>query len=263
MDLAGSTTLITGGARGIGRGIALEFAKKGSHVAIADMIARPDIAGEAEKTLEACRALGVRAHAVQADVTDETQLSSAVEKIQDTLGDIETVVANAGILESGLIHETSVDSWQRVLDVNLTGAWLTCRAVVPHMLERKSGSLVLISSVAAYRGAGSYTAYCATKSGLLGLAKALSHELAPSNVRVNVIAPGYLGTEMWIKGILGAAEEDRPNAEAEFDNIVKSTVPLGREQTASDIGQAATYFASAINVTGAELVVDGGRIAGP
>lgn len=262
-DLSGTATFVTGGARGIGRGIALSFAKAGSNVVIGDLLDRSDIAEHATQTVSACRELGVKAEAVHVDVREEATLSAAAQNVKSEFGPLTTVVANAGVISSGRVQDMELADWQNVLDVNLTGAWLTCKAFVPMLIENAGGSVVVISSVAAYRGADGYAAYCAAKSGLLGMSRALSHELASANVRINVVAPGYLGTDMWFKGILGGVDAHDRETHAAFSAIVDEAVPLGRPQTPADIGDAAVFLASSTNTTGAELIVDGGRIAGP
>lgn len=262
-DLRQTSTFITGGARGIGRGIAVAFAQAGSNVIIGDLLHRPEIASEADLTVEECRKMGVKAQAVQVDVCSEEQLINVANSINPDFGPLTTVVVNAGIIASGRVEEMPVGDWQRVIDVNLTGAWLTCRAFTPQLTKNGVGSFVVISSVAAHRGADGYSAYCAAKSGLLGMTRALSHELANRNVTINVISPGYLGTDMWFKAILGGEDKPDTQTKAEFDAVVDGAVPLGRPQTPMDIGEAAVYLASSENTTGAEIIVDGGRIAGP
>jgi meso-butanediol dehydrogenase/(S,S)-butanediol dehydrogenase/diacetyl reductase len=262
-ELRNTATLITGGARGVGRGIALAFAEAGSNVVIGDLLERADVEREADTTVSACREFGVAATAIQLDVRSEEQLHVAADQVEGEFGPLTTVVANAGVIASGRVDEMPVSDWQRVMDVNLTGAWLTCRAFAPRLASRGAGSFVIVSSVAAHRGADGFSAYCASKSGLLGMVNALSHELATRNVRINVISPGYLATDMWFKDILGGPGTSPQEAPIQFDALVASAVPLGRPQTPQDIGEAAVYLASAPNVTGAEIIVDGGRIAGP
>lgn len=262
-DLRGTATFITGGARGIGRGIALAFAEAGSNIVIGDLLQLPDIQNEADQTVTACHNFGVKAKAIQLDVCSQEQLMDAPHMIDKNFGPLTTVVANAGIIASGRVEEMPISDWQRVLDVNLTGSWLTCRAFVPHLMEQGHGSIVVVSSVAAHRGADGFSAYCAAKSGLLGMTRALSHELAERNVRINIISPGYLGTDMWFKGILGQPGKSDSDTKSEFKSIVEGAVPLGRPQTPMDIGEAAVFLASSENTTGSELIVDGGRIAGP
>jgi NAD(P)-dependent dehydrogenase (short-subunit alcohol dehydrogenase family) len=262
-DLNHTATFITGGARGIGRGIAVAFAQVGSNVIIGDLLSRPEIRFEADQTIAECLSLGVKAKAVELDVCSEEQLISAASSIDPDFGALTTVVVNAGIIASGRVEVMPVNDWQRVIDVNLTGAWLTCRAFTPQLTKQGFGSFVVISSVAAHRGADGYSAYCAAKSGLLGMTRALSHELANRNVTINVISPGYLGTDMWFKGILGGDDKQDAETKAEFEAVVNSAVPLGRPQTPIDIGEAAVFLASSQNTTGSEIIVDGGRIAGP
>ncbi len=262
-DLSQTATFITGGARGIGRGIALAFAQVGSNVIIGDLLSRPEIEAEAEQTVAECQKLGVKATSVQVDVCSEEQLTMAANSISPDFGALTTVVANAGIIASGRVDEMPVNEWQRVIEVNLTGAWLTCRAFTPLLTKQGFGSFVVISSVAAHRGADGYSAYCAAKSGLLGMTNALSHELAGRNVTINVISPGYLGTDMWFKAILGGDDNPEADTKAQFKAVVDGAVPLGRPQTPLDIGEAAVFLASSENTTGSEIIVDGGRIAGP
>ena len=262
-NLQNTSTFITGGARGIGRGIAIAFAQAGSNIIIGDLLDRPEIKVEADETIAECTKLGVQTMAVQVDVSSEEQLVKAANSIDPVFGPLTTVVANAGIIASGRVEEMQVSDWNRVLEVNLTGSWLTCRAFTPRLTKQGFGSFVIVSSVAAHRGADGYSAYCAAKSGLLGMTRALSHELASRNVTINVISPGYLGTDMWFKAILGGDAKPESQTKAEFDAVVDVSVPLGRPQTPSDIGEAAVFLASSENTTGSEVIVDGGRIAGP
>lgn len=263
MNLTDNVVLVTGGARGAGRGVAVAFAQAGADVVIADLLGSPQIAAEAALTCELIESAGRRALAVESDVRDEKSVESMVQSAVKQFGRLDHVVVNAGVIEQGPIAEMTLASWQRVVDVNLTGAWLTCRAAAPILSAQKSGSITIVSSVAAYRGGADYSAYCATKAGLGGLNRALSHELAAHQVRVNLIAPGYIQTDMWMRSILGGSGSGDEQAQRAFADVIDQSVPLGRAQTPEDIGQAAVYLASAANVSGAELMVDGGRIAGP
>lgn len=263
MNLTDSVALVTGGARGAGRGVALAFAHAGADVVIADLLGSAQIAAEASLTCELIEATGRKAFAVQCDVRSEESVGAMTQAAITQFGRLDHVVVNAGVIEQGPIAEMSLASWQRVVDVNLTGAWLTCRAAAPVLSAQKSGSITIVSSVAAYRGGADYSAYCATKAGLGGLNRALSHELAAHQVRVNLIAPGYIQTDMWMSSILGGSGSGDEQAQRAFADVIEQSVPLGRAQTPGDIGEAAVYLAAAANVTGAELIVDGGRIAGP
>lgn len=261
--ITGDRVLVTGGARGAGRGIALAFAEAGCDVVIADLLRIPEIAQAADETARLVGGAGRQAVLADCDVTQLSELEAVVALGQEKLGALDHLVVNAGVMQSGEIDEMDPAAWARVLDVNLTGAWLSCRAVVSGMKKRRRGSITIISSVAANRGAAQYTAYCASKAGLIGMMRALSHELAPYDVRVNAVLPGYLATDMWFRSILGGEGEHDSSALAAFDEVIENSVPLRRPQTAADLGEAAVYLASARNVTGSELVVDGGRLAGP
>ena len=263
MGFTGQVALVTGGARGAGQGIALSLARAGCDVVIADLLAMDDVARAAERTVALIEQEGRKALALSCDVRDEAALTAVVDEATRALGPLEHVVVNAGVIEQGDVDTMPVEAWQRVVDVNLTGAWLTCRAVAPQMKQRRSGTITVISSVAASRGGAGYTAYCATKAGTLGMVRALAHELAACDVRVNAVLPGYLGTDMWFRSILGGAGDSDEAARNAFEEVVRTSVPLGRPQTAQDLGDAVVYLAGATNVTGAELVVDGGRLAGP
>ncbi len=252
------SALITGSARGVGRGIALSLGRAGYDIVVVDLIERDEIRREAEETARQLTDLGSDVILVAADVTSAADMEAAVATAIERFGGLDLVVANAGIIADGEIGDMSVEAWRRVVDVNLTGSWLTCRAAVEVLKQRPGSSLVVISSVAAYRGASGYSAYCASKAGLIGMVRALSHELASHDVRINLIAPGYLGTNMWFDDIL---KGDDPVES--FGRVVTDAVPLGRAQTPADIGQAVVYLATAQNVTGSELIIDGGRIAGP
>lgn len=263
MDFDGQVALVTGGARGAGRGIAVAMARAGCNVVIADLLGVPEIAEASKATVSMVEREGRRAFALSCDVRDEAAIAAVIEHMTQELGPPDHLVVNAGIIDQSDIDEMQLAAWQRVVDVNLTGAWLTCRAVVPGMKQRRFGSIAVISSVAATRSAAGYTAYCATKAGTLGMVRALSTELAPHDVRVNAILPGYLATDMWFRDILGGEGEHDLRARAAFDDVVRAAVPLGRPQTAEDIGDAVVFLAGASNITGIELVVDGGRLAGP
>lgn len=252
------TALITGSARGVGRGIALSLGHAGYDIVVVDLVERDEIRREAEETARQLTELGSAVLVVPADVTSETDMEAAVAATIERFGGLDLVVANAGIIADGEMRDMSVEAWREVIDVNLTGSWLTCRSAVNVLTRRPGSSLIVISSGAAYRGAAGYSAYCASKAGLIGMVRALSHELAPHDVRINLIAPGYLGTSMWFEDILKG--EDPVES---FGRVVEDAVPLRRPQTPADIGQAVVYLADARNVTGSELIIDGGRTAGP
>ena len=258
MQLEGSVALITGGSGGIGAGLARSFARAGANVAVADLL-RITAVREAADTLQAeLEASGRSCVLLDCDVTDGSQVGSAVRDTIRHLGRLDVTCANAGIARSGRVQEMSLEQWREVIDVNLTGTFLTCQAAAAHMTQQRRGAIIVTSSVAAHRGGDGYSAYCASKSALLGFTRSLAVELAPFNVRANVISPGYLATTMWLEDILGGERRGE-----QFDAVISQAVPLGRPQIPADLGDAAVYLATAENVTGAELVIDGGHLAGP
>lgn len=261
MHLAGRVAIVTGGARGIGRGIVLALARRGAHVVVADLLADPAVDDAAEETIARARSEGVDALALPCDVRDPVQVEALVSAVIERFGHVDIGCANAGVIRESSLADGSVGDWRLMLDVNLTGSFLLVKSLTPHLTAQRSGALLMVSSIAAFRGGTHYTAYCASKAGLIGLTRATATELAPHGVRANAICPGYLATSMWYTDILpGMGEGDM---DEQFRSVVAAAVPLGRPQTPEDIGHAAVYLCEADNVTGIALAVDGGHLAGP
>lgn len=261
MELENCAALVTGGARGIGRGLAVALAAKGVDVLVADLVDDPSIAREAAETVRLVKSLGRDAVAVSCDVRREDETAAAVDAALARFGHLDIACANAGVIREGQVAGGSLADWTLTLDVNLTGAFLLARSAIPPMTARGRGIFLVTSSVAAYRGGVGYAAYCASKAGLLGFTRALATEVAPFGVRANALCPGYLATDMWFKDILpslGAGDRDE-----QFAAVVRRAVPLGTSQTPADIGQAAVYLCEADSVTGIALSIDGGHLAGP
>ncbi|MEX2372935.1 MAG: SDR family oxidoreductase, partial [Dehalococcoidia bacterium] len=198
--------LVTGGNSGIGRAIALAFAEEGINVTIcgrrADKLA--EVAAESD-----------RIHAVPADVTDEKSVTQLYEKAEAARGPFDVVVANAGIASSAPAHRTSLEEWNRIIGVNLTGAFLTARPALKGMADRKSGRIIFIASVAGLRGSAYVAPYVASKHGVVGLTRALAAELLMTGVTVNAICPAYVETEMLEESIARVMEKTgRGEAEA-------------------------------------------------
>ncbi|MCX5758844.1 MAG: SDR family NAD(P)-dependent oxidoreductase [Candidatus Hydrogenedentes bacterium] len=191
MLLHGKVALVTGAGRGIGRGIALAFAREGCDVAT---VARTTV--EIEEAANAVRALGRRALALACDVTDETAVREAVEATERDLGPIDILVNNAGYACFKPFMETDTAAWRRTLDVNLTGPFLCIQAVLPSMMARKSGRIINVSSVAGLKPIAEQSAYCASKYGLNGLTKVLAMELRPYGIGVHAICPGGVDTQL-------------------------------------------------------------------
>lgn len=243
--LDGKIALITGGSRGIGRGIALEFAREGAHVAVNY---RRDAAAAAD-TVRAVEELGGSALALQADVSDWVAVQRMVEQALEHFGQIDIVVANSGIASRVVpVWELDIEHWHKVIGINLHGVFYTCRATVGHLVQRKSGNVILISSVGADMCGPMGSPYYVAKAGVNALTKSLAKECAPVGVRVNCIAPGVIATDMGDRMLKFYGE------------ALLNTIPLGRPGQPADIGKAAVYLASddASFVTGKILRVDGG-----
>jgi 3-oxoacyl-[acyl-carrier protein] reductase len=243
MPLEDRVALVTGGARGIGRAIALRLAEDGAKVGIVDLTD-----SGADVALELERATGRAATFFKADISKEADARAAVAAVEEALGPIDILVNNAGITRDGLLLVMAESDWDAVLAVNLKGAFLMSKAVLRGMIKRRRGSIVSISSVVGRRGNAGQANYSAAKAGLIGLTKSLAREVASRNVRVNAVAPGYIETEM-----TAALDETARNA-------IISQIPLGRIGTPQGVAEAVAFLAgdSASFITGAVLAVDGG-----
>ena len=238
--------LVTGASRGIGRGIALELAREGWDVCV-NYIQHQEAA---ESTVRDIQALGQNAVAMQADVADGEAVAKMVSQAAAELAPISLLVNNAGIAGQMQFQDISDEQWNRYLAVNLSGARNTIRAVLPHMLTEKSGCIINISSIWGLRGASCEVAYACTKAALIGLTRSLALELAPSQIRVNCVAPGVIETDM-----LEALGD-------EVKAMLVEQTPLGRLGTQKDIAYAVAFLASkrASFITGQVLGAEGGFI---
>jgi NAD(P)-dependent dehydrogenase (short-subunit alcohol dehydrogenase family) len=225
--------LVTGGARGIGLACARAFVAAGDRVAVTYRTKPP----EDDDVL-----------AVSCDVTSTAEVDAAVDEVEERLGRVEVVVANAGANRDGLVLKMSDDAFDEVLDTNLAGAFRVARRAARSMVRARTGRLIFISSVVGLTGSAGQVNYAASKAGLVGLARSLARELAPRGVTANVVAPGPVATDM-----TDALPEAR-RAE------LVAAVPLGRFATVEEVAAAVTFLASpeAAAITGAVLPVDGG-----
>jgi 3-oxoacyl-[acyl-carrier protein] reductase len=244
LGLRGKVALVTGAAGGIGRETARLLAEEGAAVAAADV--RPD---EAETTATLVRQAGVAALAVAMDVTQEASVDAAVQAVGGELGPIDVLVNSAGIYRVGGLEAVTPEAWDALLDVNLRGTFLVCRAVLPGLLERGRGSVVNLSSISGRTKATlAAPSYVASKAGVIGLTMSLAAQAAPRGVRVNAVAPGPADTDM-VRGL-----------SQDLQARLLTTIPMGRLATAREVAQAIVFLASdaAAFVTGETLNVNGG-----
>ena len=259
MKLKGTVAIVTGGARGIGRGIALSLAREGVNIVIADLGENMEIAREMEETAHQLRQLGVEALPYAMDVRVWDQVTGLVGATLERYGRIDILVNNAGVISLAPVATMDEAEWDKVLGVNLKGTFLCSKAVIPHMIERRSGRIVNLSSKAGKRGYAALSHYCASKFGVIGFTQSLAHELGPFNITVNAVCPGEVDTAMY-RDVLGpgiAALTGTTREEA-WKEWIRTRVPLARPQTAEDMGQAVVFLCKADNITGEALNVTGG-----
>lgn len=238
MNFENQVVIVTGASRGIGRAIAEAFAAQGAKVAcIATSLAN------AQATAEA---IGGRAYAC--NVGDSEQVEATIAAIVDEMGTPSVLVNNAGVTRDTLMIRMKDEDWDAVMNINLKGAFLTCRAVAKVMMKARYGRIVNITSVVGLGGAAGQANYAAAKAGLIGLTKTVAKEFGSRNITCNAVAPGFIETDM---------TESLPE---EFRNHVTKTAPAGRLGTPEDVAVSVVFLASpaAAYITGQVLVVDGG-----
>ena len=241
--LDGKVALVTGGAQGIGKAIALRLAREGADVAVSDI--------NLEKAQETCReveSLGRRTLAVGGSVADAKAAEAMVEKTVEALGGLDILVNNAGITRDGVLLRMKEEDWDLVLDVNLKGAYHCTKAALRPLLKRKGGKIINIASVTGQMGNAGQSNYAASKAGLIGFTKSVAREYASRNIQVNAVAPGFIDTAM---------SQAIPPKERE---MLIRVIPMERLGTAEDIAGAVLFLASpaADYITGQVLNVNGG-----
>lgn len=245
IDLSGQHVLIIGGSRGIGRSTALMAAKAGANISV--HYARDKAA--AAEAVDQVRALGRKAVGVCADVSDEKAVNAATKQAVDTLGPLTGLVVSAGIFEPAPIDQMTTEFWDRMLDTNLRGTFLSVRAAIPSLRSSKRGSIIILTSTAGQRGSSVYSAYATSKGGQILFMRSMAQELAPDRIRVNCIAPGWTLTDM----------SRETMAKLGMDEII-SKAPLGRIGMPEDPAAAACFLLSDLAefITGSTITVDGG-----
>ena len=244
MRLKDKVALITGAGRGIGREAALLFAQEGAKVAVCDVI------DEGQQVADEINSKGGEALFVKADVTDREQVRRMVETVKEGFGRIDILINNAGVLRDAQLLKLSEEDWDLVIDVNLKGVFNVAQAVAPVMIEQGKGKIVNVASVVALYGNFGQTNYVASKAGVIGLTKVWARELGRKGINVNVVAPGFIQTEM----VAGVPEK--------ILEMVRERTPLGRLGTPRDVANAYLFLASdeADFINGAVLSVDGGLV---
>ncbi|NMB20451.1 MAG: 3-oxoacyl-[acyl-carrier-protein] reductase [Firmicutes bacterium] len=239
MNMLGKIVLVTGATRGIGEAIAMRLKAEGAELIVT---------GRDQERLSAWKSQGVLG--IAADVTDVSEVEELFTEIMTRFGRIDVVVNNAGINKDSLLMRMGDDDWQKVIDTNLTGVFNVCRAAIRPMLKQKQGKIVNISSVIGVIGNAGQTNYAASKAGVIGFSKALAKEVASRNILVNVVAPGYIETDM-----TQALTEEQKAA-------ILRLIPLGRTGERDDVASLVHFLVSEENkyITGQTIHCDGGLV---
>lgn len=239
-EFADRVVLVTGGTRGIGRACAEAFAKAGAKVAICGR--------SAESAAQAADALGGACRGYGCDIADGAAVEAMVKAIGEDLGPVSILVNNAGLTKDGLLMSMKDEAWSTVIDTNLTGVFHCCRAVTRPMLKQRYGRIITLSSIVGIHGQAGQVNYASAKAGLIGMTKSIARELASRNVTANIVAPGYIQTDM-----TAVLNEQQTQA-------FLTQIPQGRAGKPEDVANAVLFLASdaAAYITGAVLPVDGG-----
>jgi NAD(P)-dependent dehydrogenase (short-subunit alcohol dehydrogenase family) len=252
----GQVVVITGAARGIGTACALRFAQEGANVVCLDLLADENEAMAAE-----CAALGVESLALTCNVTEPESVASCVKTVLERWGRVDTLITSAGIYTGSPLPEVSLEQWQRLIDINLTGVFLCNQAVAPAMMEQRSGSIINISSMAGKTSWPSTAEYSASKTGVIGLTRSVAMELAPYGVTVNAVCPGNTLTEM-VRKVAERQGEQLGMTGEEWLEMRANDCPMNRLAEPWEIAGVCAFLASQDSryITGQALEVDGGLV---
>ncbi len=251
--------IVTGGARGIGRGIALRLAEDGLDVAIADL---PSMHAEADGVADEIRAAGRKAAVIDVDVSDPPNVDAMIRATVDELGRLDVMVANAGVAAVAPLLDVSPEDFDWLMGINLRGVFLCYTAAARQMIEQgEGGKIIGAASIAAHKGFGMLGHYSASKFAVRGLTQAAAQEWAEHGITVNAYCPGIVGTKMWElidEKLAGHMGLQKGEAIAQFSQLIT----LGRVQTPEDVGQFVSYLASRDSdyMTGQSVMIDGGVI---
>jgi NAD(P)-dependent dehydrogenase (short-subunit alcohol dehydrogenase family) len=256
MELKGQVAIVTGAGRGIGRATALELARLGADIVIAEM----DQAG-AKRTAEEVGALGRRSLATSTDVTSRADLRAMVDRTKAEFGRIDILVNNAGIYRAAATLDVTEDHWDAIMNINAKAVFFASQAVIPTMVAQKSGSIVSLASMAGKIGSKTNLPYNASKAAVVSMTKSLALAHAAEGIRVNCVCPGFVETDMWSQvsreqgALLGMTAE-------EFTRHRAAQVPLGRMEKPEDVAHVIAFLAGPRSgyMTGQALSVDGGLV---
>jgi NAD(P)-dependent dehydrogenase (short-subunit alcohol dehydrogenase family) len=248
MSLEGKVAVVTGSGRGLGKAMALALADAG-----ADLVVTARTGSEIEETAREIEKLGRKVLAVPADVTDPVRVDHLMKTTLERFGKVDILVNNAGIAIVKPLTELSLEEWRKTIDINLTSLYLCCKAIGPHMINRRQGKVINVSSVDGAAGKATLVAYCAAKGGVIQFTRALAVEWAKFNIQVNCIGPGAFYTER-----MAVVFDDE-----KLGPIRRKKIPVGREGRPDELGPLVVYLASSASdfMTGETVFIDGGELA--
>lgn len=250
--LKGQIAVVTGAARGIGRGIALELARAGADLLLADLLDAP-----LASTANDVRELGRRAALAKVDVTQSKQVEGMIAQAIGELGGLDILVNCAGVISVHPVSELMEADWDFVMDVNAKGTFLGCKAALPHMRGNRRGRIINVASIAGKEGFPNLAHYSASKFAVVGFTNSLAKEVAREGITVNAICPGIVRTYMWDR-LSDEWKNAGESIEESWQRHQLTLIPQGRAQTPEDMGRLAVFFATMDNVTGQAVNVDGG-----
>ncbi len=244
--LKGKNAVVTGASRGIGREIALTLAKNGANV----VVNYRNYNDEIKDLIKSIEEKGVKAVAVKCDVSNFKEVEELISKAKEELGSVDILVNNAGITKDGLLMRMKEADFESVLDVNLKGVFNTTKVVTPIMMKQRAGKIINISSVVGLIGNAGQCNYAASKAGVIGFSKSIARELAPRGVNVNVVAPGYIDTDM-TNGLSDKVKE-----------MILQTIPMKKMGSTEDVANLVLFLSSSLSdyITGQVINVDGGMV---